>query len=290
MASSLEQQQTEFGRHFDEWLEAYLHGLGEHSSAAEILLQSQSYSLRSGGKRFRPFLAQLVFRLFSDEFQKARSVCLAVELIHTYSLIHDDLPCMDNDDFRRGRPSNHRAFSEATALLAGDGLLTDAFHLVASDETLNDRARVHILRLLGEKTGSRGMVSGQIFDMQAAPGITMPELQRIHTLKTGNLIQAAALGGALAAGAGDTELKLVEEFAAHLGLAFQIKDDLLDAGDKAQDFKSYLSLVGEPETRRLLELHSQSARNALELLAGPQWPGRTRALTELVEFNLRRTS
>lgn len=237
----------------------------------------------SGGKRFRPFLTYLVFSLFSNEYNKIKNYSFAVEMIHTYSLIHDDLPCMDNDDFRRGQPTNHKVFSEEIALLAGDGLLTDAFYMISNDQTLNAETKIKLVCLLSEKTGSAGMVGGQALDMQADKNLNLVQLKKIHTLKTANLIQAAAMGGALAAEAGEAELHNISEFSHALGMAFQIKDDLLDVNDKEQDYKSYVTLLGLEKTYDELQTYSNEARQSLRSL-----PGNTDVLIELINYNLKR--
>ena len=287
MPPLLEQQQQQFQARFDGWLQSYIQLREGDSDCAPVLLKSQSYSLLSGGKRFRPFLAAQVFALFSSESERVRSLCLALEMIHTYSLIHDDLPCMDNDDIRRGQPTNHKTFSEDIALLAGDGLLTDAFFLLASADEIDAGTRAELIRIVSEKTGSAGMVSGQVFDMQATAGISLEELQKIHRLKTGNLIQAAALGAALIAEAADKDMAQIAEFSRHLGMAFQIKDDLLDGADNAQDFKSYLTLLGPEKTSAVLQEHSAHAVAALDRLSGER---PVQLLKELVQFNLHRKS
>jgi len=284
MPSALELQQREFIGQFENWLQSYLDASKKDNFFAPVLLQSQSYSLLSGGKRFRPFLAFLVFKLFSENFIKIRSLCLALEMVHTYSLIHDDLPCMDNDDLRRGKPTNHKVFSEDISLLAGDGLLSDVFFLLAADKNLTAPVKIELVQLLSEKIGSRGMVSGQVFDMQAAAGITSEELRRIHQLKTANLIQAAAMGAALTAEASEAELHNISEFSFHLGMAFQIKDDILDGNDKEQDFKSYVSFLGAEKTQELLREHSDAAVDAIKSFS------KSDLLLDLVNFNLQRTS
>lgn len=285
MPSNLDQKQSEFVFQFEDWLKIYLLESASLKNSSGLLHDSQNYSLSSGGKRFRPFLAALVFRLFSQDIQKLKNFCLALEMIHTYSLIHDDLPCMDNDDFRRGKPSNHRVFSEDISLLAGDGLLTDAFFLIADDKLLKGEAKVEMISLLSKKAGSSGMVAGQAMDMKADKNLSFENLKAIHELKTANLIQAAAVGAGIAAGCSDTELHNISEFSYHLGMAFQIKDDLLDFNDNAQDFKSYLNFLGAADTLLELEKHSDSAVRAINLLGK-----NSVSLVELVEFNLKRNS
>lgn len=285
MQPNLDQTQIEFVVQFEDWLKSYLAAPANLTNSSTPLRESQNYSLVSGGKRFRPFLASLVFQLFSQELLKIKNFCLALEMIHTYSLIHDDLPCMDNDDFRRGKPANHRVFSEDISLLAGDGLLTDAFFLIADDKLLNADAKIELIRLLSQKAGSNGMVAGQALDMKADKSLSLAELRIIHEKKTANLVQVAAIGAGIAAGCTEVELHNISEFSFNLGMAFQIKDDLLDAKDKAQDFKSYLNFLGITETQKELERHSELAVQALKLIEK-----NSAALAQLVEFNLKRNS
>lgn len=281
---SLAEEQSRFTARFENWLQGYLQLQSLNSDYAANLLQSQSYSLLSGGKRFRPFLAEAVYQLFGGSSDATRSYCLSLEMVHTYSLIHDDLPCMDNDDFRRGQPTNHKKFSEEIALLAGDGLLTDAFFLLSSDTQLPPSVRLQLIELLSSRAGSAGMVSGQIFDMQVSSAIDLKKLQQIHRLKTAHLIQAAAVGGALIAEATGHELEIINNFGFHLGMAFQIQDDLLDADDQDQSYKSYLSLLGLPGASSELQKHSDQALSSLAILKRPK----TSLLEELVRYNLKR--
>lgn len=296
MATHLDQQQSEFAMQFEKWVENHLDSAKKNSNYSEILLKSQQYSLLSGGKRFRPFLSFLVFKLFSSEdFVIIKNLCLAIEMIHTYSLIHDDLPCMDNDDFRRGKPTNHKIFSEDIALLAGDGLLTDAFALISEDTMLNDSTKINLIKLISKKIGSQGMITGQTFDMKAQPNITFDELKKIHKLKTANLIQASAVGAAIICQRSQSELLDVLEFSYHLGMAFQIKDDFLDHSDQQQDFKSYLTLLGPQKTLAELDQHTQNAEKHLAHLAelnklNTLSPSAMNSLLELIEFNNKRTS
>lgn len=282
---SLQSLQTEFVAKFNSWVGAYLNEAQTHSTYAPILLKSQEYSLTTGGKRFRPFLAYLVAELFGPNENKIKSLCLSLEMVHTYSLIHDDLPCMDNDDFRRGKPTNHKVFNEEIALLAGDGLLSDVFSLLAQDMNVSPMARLRMIHMLSDKIGSKGMVSGQVFDMQADQKIDFAQLKKIHTLKTANLIQAAAVGAALAVESSEAELHNISEFSFHLGMAFQIKDDLLDYKDKQQDFKSYVNVLGTEKTQGELLKHSGIAVVNLKALNR-----NTADLEELVNFNLQRNS
>ena len=192
------------------------------------LMEAMRYSLDAGGKRMRPILTLAAAEAFGGDAEAALPAACAAELVHTYSLIHDDLPAMDNDDFRRGKPTNHRVFGEAMAILAGDGLLTHAFHVIASCSLPPERA-LTIVRELAEYAGPRGMVGGQAADMLGERGVTgLPELDYIHLHKTSDLIVFSLRAGAHAAGAGEAGLAAVTRFGRSIGLAFQIRDDVLD--------------------------------------------------------------
>lgn len=193
------------------------------------LREAMRYSLDAGGKRMRPILALAAAEAFGADSAAALPAACAVELVHTYSLIHDDLPAMDNDDFRRGKPTNHRVFGEAMAILAGDGLLTHAFHLIAASDKLPAGRALTIVRELSEYAGPRGMVGGQAADMLGEQGITgLAELDYIHLHKTSDLIVFSLRAGAHAAEADEAGLEAVSRFGRCIGLAFQIRDDVLD--------------------------------------------------------------
>ena len=286
MSFILEKPQAKFNAMFNGWLENYLGECAKNSYHHPILLESQKYSLNSGGKRFRPFVSFLVSEMFSVEFKKMRNLCLALEMVHTYSLIHDDLPCMDNDDLRRGKPTNHKVYGETMALLAGDGLLTDVFYLLSSDHEISYEIRIKLISMLSIQIGSFGMVSGQAQDMVANKDIKLDALKTIHNLKTANLIEAAAVGAAIVAEVSDEELHLVMEYSHCLGMSFQIKDDILDANDKDQDHKSYLTLLGLEKTEDELKRYSDRALAALQNLA--KYDKKTTYLEEMVKMNIKR--
>lgn len=286
MSFILEKPQAKFNVLFNGWLENYLAECAKNSYHYPTLLESQKYSLTSGGKRFRPFVSYLVHEMFGDESKNLRTFCLALEMVHTYSLIHDDLPCMDNDDLRRGKPTNHKVYGEALALLAGDGLLTDVFYLLSSDSELSYEIRIKLISMLSIQIGSFGMVSGQAQDMAANQDIKLETLKNIHNLKTANLIESAAVGAAIVAEASDEELHLIMEYAHCLGMSFQIKDDMLDAKDKDQDHKSYVTLLGLEKTQAELARYSDRALTALKNLA--KYNKKTTYLEEMVKINLQR--
>ena len=197
-----------------------------------VLDEAERYSLMAGGKRVRPALTLEFCRLFGGNPEDALPFAAAVEMIHTFSLIHDDLPCMDNDDLRRGRPTNHKVFGEAYALLAGDGMALDAFGMAASNDRVSHEARAQAVLLLSRAAGSAGMVRGQIMDMFGEQNaLTYEELLALHAHKTGALIRVAAQMGCLAAGCdrGSPEMIAAEGYAERIGLAFQVIDDILDA-------------------------------------------------------------
>lgn len=210
--------------------------------APESLKEAMIYSLQAGGKRIRPLLVFAVLTAFKKDSKLGIPVSAAIEMIHTYSLIHDDLPSMDDDDLRRGKPTNHKVFGEAHAILAGDGLLTYSFQLVAEMDhpDVTSDMKLTLIRLIAQAAGAEGMVGGQIADMEGEEKqLSLKELEYIHEHKTGKLLSASVLSGAILAGADTKQLALLELFSYHLGLAFQIRDDILDVeGDE--------SVIGKP--------------------------------------------
>ncbi len=279
MTPLLKNENSHFLIQFEDSLNRYLSLQGQSR-----LVESIAYSLKSKGKRFRPFLAYLVLRTLDKSFELAQSWFLAIEFIHTYSLIHDDLPCMDNDDYRRGVLTNHKVYGEDIALLAGDSLISEAFRLIAEDKSLSANTRVRLIQLLARKIGPDGMVGGQVLDMQATKQLNIIQLKNLHILKTGNLIQAAALGAAEILEYSPEQINQTAEFSLHLGLAFQIKDDLLDYKSSEQDFKNYASLLGLETAQAELQKHSVIAIEYAQKFTNHQ------ALIDLIQFNLSRTS
>lgn len=200
------------------------------------LFEAMQYSLLAGGKRIRPIMAFEFCRMCGRDWHLAAPFAAAIEMVHTYSLIHDDLPCMDNDDYRRGMPTNHKVYGEAMAVLAGDALLTDAFAMAASAELQDPKDMATAIGVLSECAGSSGMVGGQVLDiMSETRQCTEQEVLDIQTRKTGKLIVAACVLGVLAGGGSEEQLRAASQFAALLGLAFQIRDDMLDViGDAVE--------------------------------------------------------
>ena len=204
----------------------------------QIILDAQVYSLMAGGKRIRPFLVNEICRMLGGEEKASMPFACAVEMIHTYSLIHDDLPCMDDDDLRRGKPTNHKVFGYANALLAGDALLTRAFGVAAANPHVDRAVSAEAVRLLSEKAGDMGMIGGQIIDLRGeTERLDFDTLLRLHRLKTGALIECSAMLGALAAGLMpySAESKAVTAYAEKIGLAFQVIDDILDATGSVEE-------------------------------------------------------
>ncbi len=224
-----------------------------------VLLDAERYSLFAGGKRIRPLLTLEFCRLFGGDDAAALPFACAVEMIHTYSLIHDDLPCMDDDEMRRGKPTNHKVFGESTALLAGDSLLTGAFEAAASNTVAGAETSAKAVAYLAGCAGRYGMVGGQIMDLEGEKKkLTLDELIKLHSLKTGALISAAAVMGALAAGVdfNDPCMKDVVTYAENIGLAFQIVDDILDATGDAKELGKNVGVDAEHQKNTFLSFYT----------------------------------
>lgn len=218
----------------DHALRRYLRECAHHP---QTLYEAVRYGLFPGGKRFRPILALACGDLFGAKHRLLLPFACAIELIHTYSIIHDDLPALDDDDLRRGAPAAHKAFGDGVALLAGDALLTEAFHLMTRPQVVRGLPCALVLELIHEiahAAGSGGMVGGQVVDLQAeGKDVDIATVEFIHVRKTGALIRAAARGGAKIGGASAQELRSVSRYAEFLGLAFQVTDDIMDAAGLA---------------------------------------------------------
>ena len=254
----------------------------ETGEGYDRIFEAAKYSAMAGGKRLRPVIVLEFCRLCGGDVNKALPFACALEMIHTYSLIHDDLPCMDDDDLRRGRPSCHKAFDEATAVLAGDGLLTAAFETASAAEGLPAETVLQCIRILGRAAGMNGMIAGQVLDMGAEHRkITLDELRLLQSLKTGCLLWAACELGCVAAGKNDADtLQKAHEYGEKLGLAFQIQDDILDIegdaqvlgktiGKDARDEKStFPSLLGLEECHRLADSLTEEAAQAVSGMEG----------------------
>ena len=259
----------------------------ENPALTAALNGAINYSLLSGGKRVRPLLVYAVAEAIAGADLPADidSIAAAVECIHCYSLVHDDLPAMDDDDLRRGQPTSHIKFGEATAILAGDALNTAAFEILANLETTPAVTKVELIRILTASAGVRGMVAGQYIDLQAASQtITAAHLRSMHQLKTGALIRGAVAMGARAAGASDSQLAALDEYANAIGLAFQVVDDILDiestteqlgkqqGADIEQNKSTFPALMGLEKTKaEAASLHQQAikALDSFDSNAGP---------------------
>ena len=270
-------------------VETFLEGCLRGRGVPDRLLAAMEYSLLAGGKRLRPVLtlswAGMLGPDDADFMDAVMPFAASLECIHTYSLIHDDLPAMDDDDLRRGRPSNHKRFDEATAILAGDGLLTEAFGLMCAasmDKGLPAEQVLRAVSVLAAAAGAGGMVGGQAVDMEftGRSGVPLEELREMHAMKTGALITAACECGAILAGADEADVENGREFGRAVGVAFQIVDDVLDVvgdtatlgkpagSDEAMGKSTYPSLVGLTRSKELAAGYVETALERLEPYAG----------------------
>lgn len=248
----------------------------EANDGQRDVTKAMRYSLSNGGKRLRPIFVLEFCRMCGGDVNKALPYACAIEYIHTYSLIHDDLPCMDNDDMRRGKPSCHKMYGEATALLAGDALLTHAFEICSASK-LSDSQNLRAVSLLSQNAGVGGMIGGQVIDLkyeQSDPSIS--DILTVHRLKTGALISAACILGCIAAGADDEKIALASRYAYMIGTAFQIRDDLLDimgdeeklgkpvGSDADNDKTTYVTLVGADRAQQDVKTLTDKAVEILD--------------------------
>ena len=259
-----------------------------HAEPQKPLYDSIQYSLLAGGKRLRPILCMEFCRICGQDWKAAAPFAAAIEMIHTYSLIHDDLPSMDNDDFRRGRPTNHKVYGEAMAILAGDALLTDAFLSASEAKLTHPEAMAQAMALLATCAGSSGMVGGQVLDiMSEERQISEEEILNIQSRKTGGLIRAACGLGAIAGGATREQVDAACRFADNLGLAFQIRDDMLDVIGTQEEMgkgvgtdetkNTFVRLYGLEKCEELVQKYTDYALNALKIFDDAQY------LTELAK-------
>ena len=254
------------------------------SGYQKIIMEAMEYSLMAGGKRLRPMMMQEVFRLFGGTTKAIEPFMAAIEMIHTYSLVHDDLPAMDNDDYRRGRKTTHVVYGEDMGILAGDALLNYAFETAFHAFELCPQDSLKIgkaLRVLGEKAGIYGMIGGQVIDVkETGKQIDREVLDTIYELKTSALIEAAMMVGAILAGATDEELEKVEQMASNIGIAFQVQDDILDVtsteevlgkpihSDEKNEKTTYVTLYGIEKASAVVEERSKEAITLLHELPG----------------------
>ena len=264
-----------------EMIEAYLKNAFENDKHYADLQEAMNYSLLAGGKRIRPVLTLESCRMCGGDVEKALPFAAALEMIHTYSLVHDDLPAMDNDDLRRGRPTNHVVYGEATAILVGDALLTAAFEQIASAQ-LPAGQIVSAVTCLAKAAGHQGMVGGQALDMAGeGRALTKQELEQLQSLKTGALISAAAQLGCIAAGGNKAQLECLKNYAQALGRAFQVRDDMLDVissneelgkpvgSDHLNEKSTFVTALGLDGCEALVEQLTQEAIQALSDFEDP---------------------
>lgn len=259
---------------YREMAEEYLRGLFTVGQPYGRLQEAMGYSLLAGGKRVRPVLALAVCETLGGEPETALPLGCALELVHTYSLIHDDLPCMDNDDLRRGRPTCHKVYGETMAVLAGDALQAEAFRLIAAAPGLSGEQRAEAVFALASACGGDGMVAGQVLDVNGLTG-GETELRQLCALKTGALLRAAAALGSIAAGASPENRQGAEDYAAHIGLAFQVRDDMLDViadqaefgkpvgSDREEGKRTFVDLLGLDGCGALVAEETRLAKSAV---------------------------
>ncbi|AQY51085.1 polyprenyl synthetase family protein [Paenilisteria weihenstephanensis] len=269
----------QFMQHYKQETENCMKNAIVATNSDQKLEQSMIYSLEAGGKRIRPLLVLATIIAYGREPELGYQTAAAMEMIHTYSLIHDDLPAMDNDDYRRGKLTNHKVYGEATAILAGDALLTKAFEMIVSDVTLTATIKVDLIQLFAKNAGANGMVGGQQADILGENRtLSLSELESIHRRKTGALLSASVLSGAIIAGASEDDKKVLEKFAHHIGIAFQICDDILDVIGDAQKMgkktgadselqkSTYPALLSLEGAKQALAEHTDLAKQALGTL------------------------
>ena len=265
-------------RQYREYIERYMHEyyVQFESEPQKPLFEAMAYSLLAGGKRLRPVLAMEFCRMCGADWKLAAPFGAAIEMIHTYSLIHDDLPSMDNDDFRRGRPTNHKVYGEAMAILAGDALLTDAFAVAATSDLKDLESMRTAIGVLSECAGSRGMVGGQVLDiMSEERELNEQEVLDIQSRKTGCLIRAACALGVLAGGGSQEQFDAACRFAAGLGRAFQIRDDMLDVIGTQEEMgkgvgtdavkNTFVRLYGLEKCEELVQTYTAYAIDAMDV-------------------------
>ena len=277
-------------------LRAYL---PEQEGYQKVIMEAMEYSLMAGGKRLRPMLMKESYRLFGGESALIEPFMAAIEMIHTYSLVHDDLPAMDNDDYRRGRKTTHVVYGEDMGILAGDALLNYAFETAAKAFDMAPQASLEIgkaMQMLAKKAGIYGMIGGQVVDVKSTKTTVSGEvLDFIYKLKTGALIESSMMIGAVLAGADEAQVKTIEEIAGMVGLAFQIQDDILDVistaevlgkpihSDEKNEKTTYVTWKGLDEAKALVEQISMEAIQKLESLNPPDM-----YLAELLESLIHR--
>lgn len=270
----------------DEYLKDYFNNLKIEVPEAK-LVESMNYSIMAGGKRIRPVLTLAVAKMMSADLSEVMPFAAAIEMIHTYSLIHDDLPAMDNDDYRRGKLTNHKVFGEAMSILAGDALLNEAFNLLLKTSAKAGEKMEQSVKascVIASAAGKDGMIAGQVIDMESeGKQISEITLKTMHRKKTGALIKASIVAPAVFIGLSEDEIKALSEYAENIGIAFQIKDDILDVestseelgkpvGSDARNQKTtYVSLYGLDGAKKMLQEVTQKAVKVLDVFGGKAW-------------------
>ncbi|TDT61938.1 polyprenyl synthetase family protein [Fonticella tunisiensis] len=277
-------------------INSYLREYINIKDAPEKIVEAMKYSLMIGGKRIRPMLAISICEALEGDLNEVMPFACGLELIHTYSLIHDDLPSMDNDDLRRGKPTNHKVFGEAIAILAGDGLLNSAFEIMLDAAASGGYKNKYIraIAVIARASGVKGMIGGQVIDMESeGKNIDIDTLYEMHSKKTGALIEAACIIGGIIADRED-KLEEIRNYSKNLGIAFQIVDDILDCvgdssklgkmvgSDEVNGKSTFVSILGLDKSKRLAEKYSKSAREIAKVLDS------TGFLVELTDFLLNR--
>ncbi|SDY56675.1 geranylgeranyl diphosphate synthase, type II [Evansella caseinilytica] len=268
LAAFLQEAREKIEQHLPEYIE----GL----NAPTVLKEAMTYSLKAGGKRLRPILVLATLKSYGKPLSLGYQAAAAIEMIHTYSLVHDDLPAMDDDDLRRGKPTNHKVYGEAMAILAGDGLLTYSFQLLASANMLSTDMKLELIRRISQAAGPAGMVGGQVKDMLGeGRELDAEQLQQIHHHKTGELLSVSVEAGAIIAAVPEKEKIALREFGKQLGIAFQIKDDILDVegdvrelgkpvgSDEVNNKSTYPKLLGLAGAKEKLLSHIAEAKKCL---------------------------
>ena len=277
----------------DNWISQYFKNKGTYNKP---IYEAMNYSISIGGKRIRPILMLLTYRMYIDDYYSIMPLAAAIEMIHTYSLIHDDLPSMDNDDLRRGKPTNHKVYGEAMAILAGDGLLNEAMNIMFEYCIGKSHKSIEACCIISKAAGADGMIGGQVVDiLSEGIKIQKDELLYMHNHKTGDLIKAPIISGAMLGGATEIELNSLITYGEKLGLAFQITDDILDEigdieklgkktkSDEINCKSNFITTFGLEECKRM---SSKLTMECIEILSGIQKD--TTALEEITLFLLKR--
>lgn len=275
MTNKLQQFMDEFTPKINETLESLL----TNPSIPKTLQESMLYSIRAGGKRIRPLLVLATLEDLQVESEDALLIAASIELIHTYSLIHDDLPSMDNDDLRRGKPTNHKVYGDAIAILAGDAMQTLAFEALANLPNTEPKEAIKLVRLLSVASGANGMVAGQVLDIEGeSKQLSLAELQQIHANKTGALLSCCIESAACLANLQGDHMTAIKNYAKNIGIAFQIQDDILDVtatteelgknagSDESSEKTTYPMLLGLDEAKKQLNHHHTLAIESLSFL------------------------